>query len=221
MNRVSALLAGLTLFVATAVPASADVLFSQTPTNTTNWLSQTASGSSGYNQVYDNFIIGAGGTVTTVDWTGLMFPSTGVVNDFTISFYNDSGSDTPGTLISSLNIAGDANQTEVGTHGSFTIFDYSASVPFTAAPGTQYWISILADAPDTLWGWSSSTGLDSNMFQAGNDSVLEPVATDVAFTLLNSSPVPEPSSLTLVGSGVLALAGFARRRFARRRFARR
>jgi hypothetical protein len=178
MNRISVLLAGLTLSVATALPASADVLFSQTATNTSNWLSQTASGSSGYNQVYDNFSITNGGTVTTVDWTGLMFPSFGAVNDFTISFYNDSGSDTPGTMISS-----------------------------------QYWISILADAPSTLWGWSSATGLDSNMYQAGNDSVLEPIGTDVAFALTNGS-VPEPSSLTLAGSGMLALACIARRRFA-------
>src|SRR5580698_8344124 len=109
MNHISVLLAGLTLSIATALPASADTLFSQTATNTSNWLSQTASGSSGYNQVYDNFIIPDGGTVTTVEWTGLMFPSFGAVNDFTISFYNDSGSDTPGTMISSFNIAGDAN----------------------------------------------------------------------------------------------------------------
>jgi MYXO-CTERM domain-containing protein len=139
-----------------------------------------------------------------------------VVNDFTISFYNDSGSDTPGTLISSLNISGDADQTLVGTHGGFTIFDYDAAVPFTAAPGTQYWISILADAPGTLWGWSSSTGMDSNMYQADNNSMLEPVGTDVAFTLLSSSAVPEPSSLTMAGTGMLALVGLARRRFARR-----
>lgn len=43
-----------------------------------------------------------------------------------------------------------------------------------------------------------------------------PVTGGATFDTANANPVPEPSSLVLAGSGMLALAGIVRRKFARR-----
>jgi hypothetical protein len=228
MMRISVLLAGLTLFAATALPASADVLYSQRtdPALSGSWQSQTANGTSGFNQAFENFSLTSGATVTDVSWTGFLLPDFGAIDGFTISFCEDNfdNSDDPGsvgTLIGSTVISGDAGQVAnaVPNHGSFGVFNFDTAItPFVADANTTYWISILADpAPgsaDYFWAFSDQGDNAFNSFDGLDVSSIGPA--NLVFTLSNSSTAPEPSSVALTGTGMLALIGFSRRLFARR-----
>src|SRR5580698_6809223 len=121
MKRIFVSLAALTLFTATALPASADVLFSQRAAPTLGrWQSETSNGSNGFNQAFDNFSLATDQTITNVSWTGLLNPDFTPVDGFTISIYADNfdNSDSPGavgTLLASTVISGDAGQTADAT----------------------------------------------------------------------------------------------------------
>jgi PEP-CTERM motif len=228
MNRISALLAGLTLFVATALPASAGVLYSQRldPSLSGSWLSQTANGTSGFNQAFENFTLTSGATVTNVAWSGFLNPSFGTIDGFTINFYadnfnNDGAPGSIGTLLASTTITGDAGQTAnaVPNKGAFGVFNFdSAITPFVVDANTTYWISIVADpdqgSADYRWAFSDQGDGSFNSFDGTDVTSIGP-GVNLAFALSNAS-TPEPSSLTMAGTGILALAGFARRRFAGR-----
>jgi hypothetical protein len=216
MKRISVVFAGLLFSSLGAIPAGATVLFSQSPANTSAWTSETSNGSNGFNQVWDNFTLGSQVTVTNVAWTGWILPDFGIINGFTIGFYADAvdGPDHfPGALIYSAAISGFANETRVGAHNAYGIFDFNAPVVFTANANTQYWISIVADPQSATFGWANSNGGDSSFFEDDQNGTVGPVATDVAFTLSNAS-TPEPSSFALAGTGMLALGGMVRRRVA-------
>ena len=85
----------------------------------------------------------------------------------------------------------------------------------TLAPGTYYLAFENATTTDSglqaAWDWSgnSNTSADAWNGDGGQSTGL----TSTTFALYSpSSPVPEPSSLLLLGSGVTALAGMIRRK---------
>jgi hypothetical protein len=228
MKRIFVSLAALTLFTATALPASAGVLFSQgtDPTLTGRWQSETSNGSNGFNQAFDNFSLASDGTINNVSWTGFTNPDFTPINGFTISIYADNfdNSDSPGavgTLLASTIISGDAGQTPNATPnvGNFGVFNFSTAItPFQATAGTTYWISIVGDpaknSGDVFWSFAAP-GAGDGSFNTYDGNFVTAVGTDMAFTLSNSV-VPEPSGLMLDGSGLLVLAGFGRRLLAQK-----
>jgi PEP-CTERM motif len=206
-------------FLAITVSASADQLYNQPWDGTGNaYSSQNDPGTFGnFATVYDNFTLGAGGTINDVQWYGEYFnpPVQGPILDFTVAFYADSGG-VPGTTLFTETVSGTANETFLTTVNGFPVYTYDLSInPFVAAAGTQYWVSVeptLFFPPQ--WGWSSGTGGDGAGYQCFFGACSSSGIPDLAFTLNGSttSGVPEPGSLLMLGSGLLGLAGFVRRK---------
>lgn len=219
MKRRTVTLVVLSLLLAGADRASAaPIIYSQTTNMFGANASQNDTNVNGnYATVYDNFVLGVNSTVTDVHWTGSYFnPGTqGTITAFTIAFYADTLGQPGGTLLSQT-VAGTAGETAIGPDffGNPT-FTYSLILPtsFLATGGTTYWLSIVASSGfPPQWGWEASGaggGGDGKAYQDffGTRTLLP---GDFAFDLTGeptNAAVPEPVSLTLLGSGLVGLIG--------------
>ncbi len=129
--------------------------------------------------VWDNFMIPAGAAITEIRWRGaygseaLGFPHA-PASDFTIAIYRN----TPNLVQPDLQAGGrlvryyagdNAGETGAGLSNGVPVYDYhfTLPVPFQAAPGTIYWVQIIAHqgiAPQTSWppDWSMVRGSGGN-----------------------------------------------------------
>jgi hypothetical protein len=211
MNIKFATILGLAILAASSAKAQT-VLYNQYLSLATAYVSDNASSST----LYDDFTLSAGGVIKNVSWYGTDPGeySTGFTG-FTVEFLSDNGG-LPGSVLADNFIGAPAG--EYATHymgdPGYQLFGFSGtlSTPFTAAPGTEYFLSIAADISGGDWYWTTADQGDNGAVGCGGDygNSFYPIDTDVAFTL-SGTTVPEPSTIALALFGASAFL-FGRRK---------
>jgi len=166
--------------------------------------------------VSDNFTIPGGGTIDSVSWEGALYaPSSYGISFFLITISADA-SGAPGSILST-NIIGNVNAADLNiAYGPYEYFYYGTGIsPFHATAGTPYWLSISAGT-NSIWGWANSSAGDGKLFvgpteEMGDTNFIFFGTPDPA--VVPTTATPEPSSMMLLGSGILTMAAVARRRF--------
>jgi hypothetical protein len=128
--------------------------------------------------MFDDFLFTGGSSLQDVAWQGIYCRAVldapapvPVATGFTVSFHADIAGvpDTTAALqsetftLAQVGETFDQNlQTTCGTTPTtWGFYDYSVTLsnPFVAAPGTRYWLSVVAHLPatDLFWGWRRGT----------------------------------------------------------------
>jgi hypothetical protein len=170
-------------------------------------------------EVAENFALTGSGIPATLQWFGARSDSPlGSPETFLLRLYSNNASG-----FGPNSVFYEESTAVIGTDAGTAGLSYTASfVPGTLAAGKTYWLSILDNDPSTSpsgwrWGMFVSPGLDVS-FRNGESGIWISTLGDEAvdFTILGL-PSPEPSSLTLVVIGGLALGGLTVSRRTRRR----
>ena len=157
--------------------------------------------------------------ITDVHWWGSYYPSP-FTDDFTINIYPFISGSPSTTPVDTFNIGSSATRTATGdtyTYNNAPIYAYDVDIPSTTlTAGDMYLLSIVYNTPAGVtqdWGWSLADSGAISWTYTQNEGWLETDPNQYeAFYLTGPSPVPEPSTLLLVGCGLVAIWG-ARRKF--------
>src|SRR4051812_20616572 len=156
--------------------SDASTLFEQLPGPGSSNITQTGAASG--NRVADNFQLASGGTVRTVEWWGwlnLFAPGQGVGgSDYQITFYADAGG-SPGSPLSTMSVNPATFLTSVPAPVPITLYSAILSTPFSATPGTPYWVSVFDAAPgEAFWWISANVNTDFGSIMQSGSSTWDP-----------------------------------------------
>jgi hypothetical protein len=167
-------------------------------------------------EIAENFQLQQDSAVADFHWWGAQGGS--YTNDFSLTFYNDTGSGAPeATPFATVDI-GDVSGTDSGlvTDQGASILKYDAVfAPLYLSAGTTYWLSITnqisAGNVSDGWYWARSVEGDGGFYaDIGNGwfATGDGGGDGLAFQVTG---VPAPASVALFGIGLEAL-GVARRK---------
>lgn len=159
-------------------------------------------------------------------------PDTGMYKSFEISFHPDvpvgpDGFSVPGQPYQHQMVS--AQESFFGTtNGGVDVYEYWAllSTPWEEVAGETYWVDFaydnMGDQPIRDWGWHESfehwndfavttdvSGAGGNP-HTGTWELVGDGRRDMAFEICT---VPEPSTMLLLGAGLIGFAGFGRKKF--------
>jgi hypothetical protein len=165
--------------------------------------------------ITDSFTLSQSDTVTGIDfvaWIGENDPLSSV--DWSI------GNSAFGTDLGSGTVDPNGNYLQTNSGGPWYVYDETFSIPGQSLAAGTYYLTLsnaYAGAPgDDLVFWDINTNgtSTSEITYLGRTSSAGHETFDILGTENTSAATPEPSSLTLIGTGVLSLVGVARKRFA-------
>lgn len=179
-----------------------------------------SSNSNPYYYAYDNFIFNTDQTITDIHWRGMFSYEGDNYLNFTINIYKESlTSPIPGDLVYSYNTSAIAFDTGLDYIYMFGLINYdiiefrSFVSPFVALAEETYWIEIRNDYESGDWYWAAGEGGDMAQYNVYDEPTWYTPDYSLSFQLTNDGAVvPEPSSLLLLGTGLMALAAWRRKR---------
>ncbi len=172
----------------------------------------------------EDFTLGSTNTITDIHFWTIEDPTVqGYAGSIWYGIYTNAGGQ-PGTLVAGgLAVVPDARTfIQGGVLGFYDEYSYDLTIaPFEAQAGQTYWLALHnGDINNTTRAevYWESTNLNST--ETGEEEFLPGSSwanngTEHAFYLTGGTQTPEPSSLFLLGSGIVGIATSLRKRLAR------
>jgi hypothetical protein len=128
---------------------------------------------------------------------------------FTAAVYSDS-STAPGALLYTIGTLSDS-----ALSSSLSVVDFTLASPDYLAANTRYWLVLnTTNNSSAEWGWSfdqSALGVAGEYFGHGTSVYPNTASGPYQMELSSSSAVPEPTTMLLLGLGLIGVAGVRRK----------